>query len=168
MTQGPLKRVHLKYGETSLECLCLRDGSLDVDLTTGVVTSNAKGRRKRMKLSEDKDGYLHIHLNRERKDRRGKPEIGRDRKGNETRRYRIRRYVRVNRLVKMKSIAVGIGGNDWRHYVTDLPRGVDVNHGDLDRKNNHHMNLSLQGELTNRQRRELTPEEAAEIAACTF
>lgn len=24
------KRVHLRYGETSLECLCLRDGTLDV------------------------------------------------------------------------------------------------------------------------------------------
>jgi hypothetical protein len=137
-----------------------------VSLTTGEVFSLVRGKRKRFILSEDKDGYLHVHLARERSDRRGKPEIE-VRNGKRIERYRNRRYVRVNRLVKMKSLAVAKGGSDWRKYVKDLPRGVDVNHKG-DRKDNHHMRLTLETELANRMKREMTPEEQAEINACPF
>lgn len=169
MSNRPLKRVHLKRGQPSLECLCLRDGTLDVDLITGVVTSRVKGRRERvLTLAADKDGYLHVHLSRERPDRRGTPKFERNRKGDVISRHRNRRYVRVHRLVKMKELAVKKGGIDWRPHVKDLPLGVDIDHGDLNRANNHHENLTLKTEAANRGKREMTQEEADEIAACTF
>lgn len=166
MKQGPLKKIHLPHGVESLECKCLRDGTLDVNLTTGEVFSLATGKRKRMTLAEDSDGYLHIHLSRERDDRRGKAEM-QMRNGTRIKRYRHRRFVRVNRLVKMKSIAVGKGGNEWRKYVRDLPRGLDVNHT-KGRKNNHHMTLTMATELANRTKRPMTAEEQAEVNACPF
>lgn len=164
----PLKRVHLKRGQPSLECQCLRDGTLDVDLITGVVTSMARNRPRVLTSQPDKDGYLHVNLSRERGDRRGTPKLERNRKGEVIMRHRIRRYVRVHRLVKMKDMAVKKGGVDWRSHVRDLPVGVDIDHGDLNRANNHHENLTLKTEAANRGKREMTQEEADEIAACTF
>lgn len=162
----PLKKVHVQHGKETLECKCLRDGTLDVNLTTGEVFSLVRS-RKAMKLSEDRDVYLHINLARERKDRRGKPEVERRRNGTRVNLYRHRRFVRVNRLVKMKSLAVAMGGSDWRRYVTDLSRGIDVNHKGPRNVNNHLM-LTLETEQANRTRREMTPEEQAEVNACTF
>jgi hypothetical protein len=121
-----------------------------------------------MKIKIDADGYCHFYLNRERRDRRGKHETERRSNGVVKKRYRIRRFVSVHRLVKMKAIAIGVGGYEWRLYVKDLPRGVDVNHRDKNRQNNHHMNLALQTENANRSQRELSQEEADQIAACTF
>jgi len=164
----PFKRVHLPAGKESLECRCLRDGSLDVSLITGEVISFALGKRHVMALLRDRDGYLHISLNRERPDRRGKASEERGRDGKLRKRYRERRFVRLNRLVMMKRLAVEAGGRQWREFVKDLPRGVDVNHDDLVRHNNHHENLRMQTEAANRGRRENTPEEQAEIDACTF
>ncbi len=168
MSNRPLKKIHLSYGETSLECLCLRDGSLDVNLVTGEVTSVARGRPKAMKIKVDHDGYLHFYLNRERPDRRGKAEVSRGPGGEVKKRYRIRRFVAVHRLVKMKELAIKAGGDAWRDHVRDLPRGIDVDHGDRNRANNDYRNLSLKTDSANRGKREMTPEEAAEVAACTF
>ncbi len=167
MSNRPLKTIHLKCGETSLECLCLRDGSLDVNLASGEVTSMARGRQRTRKVRADDDGYLYFDLSRERPDRRGKAEISR-RNGKVKKRYRIRRFVAVHRLVKMKELAIKAGGDAWRDHVKDLPRGIDVDHGDRDRQNNNYRNLSLKTEAANRGKREMTPEEEAEIAACTF
>jgi hypothetical protein len=167
MRQGQLKKIHLPPGEESLECQCLRDGTLDVNLTTGEVFSLVGSKRKRMKFGEDRDGYLHIWLARERSDRRGKPEIEMLRNGKRVKRYRRRRYVRVNRLVKMKALAVALGGDQWRKYVADLPRGVDVNHTGARNDNRAHK-LTLETERANRTRSEMTPEEQAEINACPF
>lgn len=171
MSSSGQKRSHVPKGRETLECLCLRDGTLDVSLITGEVTTRARGRYKQVKLSADKDGYLHFNLSRERKDRRGKPEIER-RGGKEVKRYRIRRYVRVHRLVKMKDQAIKAShaarSNDWRSYVKNLPRGVDVNHVDFTRDNNANDNLTLQTEAANRGRREMTQEELDAIAECTF
>lgn len=115
----------LPPGETSLEVEALRDGTLDVDLATGLVYGVRGNLTKQRKLDYDRDGYLYFWLNREKKDRRGKPE--RCRKSNRNR-YRRRRVVLVHRLVKIKALAVAKGGRNWRKYVTDLPRGIDVNH----------------------------------------
>lgn len=112
------KKMHWT-GKESLEVKCLRDGSLDCDADTGEVFSvKPDGSRTKRRLHVDRDGYLLFYLNRER--RRGKP----DRSG----RRRARRGVLVHRLVKIKAIAVAKGGDNWRKYVCDLPRGVDVNH----------------------------------------
>lgn len=160
------KKVFLRSGKDSLECRCLRDGTLDVNLITGTVTSYVSGKPRAMTLQVDKDGYMHIQLNRERPDRRGKATEER-RHGVVVKRYRERRYVRVNRLVMMKRLAVKAGGALWREFVKDLPR-VDVNHEDCQRSNNHYRNLTLMTEAANRGKREMTPEEQAAIDACTF
>ncbi len=161
--RGPLKTTHLKPGEVSLEVECLRNGTLDVCLSTGRVFSIKNGKRVEKKLKLDDDGYLGFYLNRERGHKRGKPsrEV---RNGKERLRYRRRRYVLVNRLVKIKSIAKGKGGKNWRQYVADLPRGVDVNHLGA-RSDNRDSMLELQTERANRSRTVMTDEEFAELQA---
>jgi hypothetical protein len=158
------KKVHLEPGRESLEVLCLRDGSLDVSLSTGVVYGIQRGRRVMKRLNEDKDGYLGFFLNREKGERRGKPIRERLRNGTERLRFRHRRYVLVNRLVKIKAIAVGKGGRNWRQFVADLPRGVDVNHLAA-RNDNRARLLELSTERANRGRTELHDEELEQLRA---
>ena len=154
----PEKKVFLRYGETSLEVQCLRDGTLDVDIETGEVFSVRNGVRTARRLKRDEDGYLGFYLNRERKRKQGKPERDRDRNGKERLRYRKRRYVRVNRIVKIVAIAKAKGGKNWRQYCCDLPAGIDVNHLGA-RDDNRAKMLDLQTGLANRARREMTDEE---------
>lgn len=164
---GPLKKIHLRHGEDSLEVRCLKNGTLDVELSTGKVLGLVRGEWKAKKLKLDDCGYLGFFLNRERKHKRGKPIREVRPNGKERKRYRDRRYVLVNRLVKIKAIAVALGGKNWRNHVKDLPLGVDVNHLGA-RNNNAHDMLELQTEAANRRRREMTPEELDEINNCTF
>lgn len=159
---GPLKKLHIPRGQESLEVRCLRDGSLDCDLETGDVFSVRGDVRKKRRPGPDKDGYLAINLNREKEKKLGKPEI--ERRGKERiKRYRHRRFVMVHRLVKIKALAVAKGASQWRQYVTDLPRGVDVDHLDRNRSNNRADNLALKTELANRSNREMTEEEWQEL-----
>lgn len=153
----------MPWGRASLEVECLRDGTLDVDLETGEVFSVRRGERKKRRLRTDDDGYKSFYLNRERRDKRGGKEYCRKTKGF---RYRRRRLVFVHRVVKIKAIALAKGGDhNWRDYVEDLPRGVDVNHFDRDRANNRAGNLELQTELANRSRRAMTAAELREVRA---
>ena len=167
MGHGRLKKIHLRRGKKSLEVRCLRNGTLDVDLETGKVSGFVRGEWKNKRLKKDNDGYMGFHLCRERKSKRGKPIREVRPNGKERNRYRDRRYVLVHRLVKIKAIAVGLRGNNWRQYVKDLPPGIDVNHRG-ERDNNNHLMIELQTEAANRRRREMTPEEQEEINACTF
>lgn len=161
MTYSRNKRCHLPPGVISLEVLCLRDGTLDVCLETGKVFGIRGGKRKVRKIRVDEDGYHSIYLNREKKDRRGKFE--KDNRRN-SRRWRYRRLVFVHRLVKIKALAIAKGGStNWRQFATDLPRGIDVNHVDRNRSNNHHGNLELQTEKANRTRGEMTEEDVAAL-----
>lgn len=165
--QGRLKKTHLRRGEDSLEVRCLKNGTLDVELSTGKVLGFVRGEWRHKRLKRDDDGYLMFFLNRERKHKRGKPIREVRPNGTERHRYRDRRCVLVHRLVKIKAIAVALGGKHWRIYCKDLPLGVDVNHiGAKD--NNAHDMIELQTEGANRRRREMTPEEQAAINACTF
>lgn len=167
MHQGPLKKIHLRHGQESLEVKCLRDGTLDVRLSTGVVVGLVRGQWQPKSLRIDEDGYVGFYLNRERQKKLGKPEVERRRNGKLCKRYRERRYVFVHRLVKIKAIALAIGGRNWRKFVKDLPLGVDVNHLGAKDDNRSHM-IELATERANRSRDEMTPEEIAAIAACTF
>lgn len=160
------KYVHLPPGKESLEVLCFRDGSLDVCLATGEVFGIKNGKRYKKKLRADKDGYLHFDLNREKKDRRGRPDIER-RNGKEYKRWRNRRFVRVNRAVKIKAIAVGLGGEHWRQFVKDLPRGIDVNHIKA-RDDNRAMHLELMTERANRNGSEEMTEEEWDTVRSSF
>jgi hypothetical protein len=155
------KFVHLPPGEESLEVKCLRDGSLDVCLDCGSVYSVRGSRRIKRRLYADEDGYLSFTLNREKRKRTGKPE--RDGSRN---RWRKRRNVLVHRLVKIKAIAVAKGGSNWRSFVCDLPRAVDVNHINSIRSDNRAENLELMTERANRLRRPATDEELEELKAC--
>ena len=161
--RGKRKKLFTPKGKPSLAAECLRDGTIDVDLSTGEVYSTAKGGvRRPMKLRTDPDGYLGFHLNREKKRRVGKPERDRHRV-----RFRRRQYVQVHRLAYMKKVAIlwsDFHGGHWRDHVQDLPRGVDVDHKDLNRSNNTIANLRLKTEAANRSRREMTAEEAATVA----
>ncbi len=165
--RGKRKKRHTPKGELSLAAECLRDGTIDVELTSGVVISfaaraNRPATRHVMKLRTDPDGYQGFHLNRERKQKRGNPE--RDRK---ILRYRRRMYVQVHRLAYMKKVAIlwaDFHGGHWREHVVDLPRGIDVDHVDLNRSNNTIENLRLRTLVSNRQRRPMTEEEAATVA----
>jgi hypothetical protein len=73
--------------------------------------------------------------------------------------------VLVHRLVKVKALAVAMGGENWRQYVKPLPPGIDVNHippGEgipANRLDNRACMLELQTEAANRSRREMTDEE---------
>ncbi len=156
--------THVSKGKESLEVLCFRDGSLDVCLTTGKAFYFKHGKRVERSLRLDKDGYLHFDLNRERSCKRGRPSTERSH-GKTINRWRDRRFVRVNRAVKIKAIAVGLGGDNWRKYVKDLPRGVDVNHIDRVRHHNWSDNLELQTERANRGGSEMTEKELAGIRA---
>jgi hypothetical protein len=152
---GKLKKIHVTTGRETLECKRLKDGTLDVCLKTGKVFG---ARGQEMAINPDKDGYLCVCIHREKKQRRGKPE-----RSGESVRFRERRTVLVHRLVKMKAIAVALGGHNWRLYVRDI-RGIDVNHFDRSRTNNHHENLMLESEATNRARAEATADECQAIA----
>lgn len=167
MTKGRLKKIHLRRGEDSLEVRCLKNGTLDVELSTGKVLGFVRGEWRYKRLKLDDDGYLGFFLNRERRHKLGKPIREVRPNGKERLRYRDRRYVLVNRLVKIKAIAVALGGQHWRSYCKDLPPGVDVNHIGAKNNNAHDM-LELQTEAANRRRREMTPEEQEAINACTF
>jgi hypothetical protein len=146
-----------------LEVECLRNGTLDCDLSTGEVFSVRKGIPRPMALQADKDGYLCFSLRRDCKPPQGKPEACHSKKGHI--RYRLRRWIRVNRLVKVKAIAVAKGGRNWRSFVRPLPAGVDVNHLDGRRDNNASDNLELSTERANRERRDMTDEEYEELLA---
>lgn len=146
-----------------LEVECLKDGSLDCDLQTGEVFSVRKGVPRPMAIYPDKDGYLCFSLRRECKPPRGKPEAIPGSKGRT--RFRLRRWVRVNRLIKTKAIAVAKGGRNWRAFLQALPAGVDVNHIDGGRDNNVADNLELSTELANRSRRDMSDEEFEELLA---
>jgi hypothetical protein len=156
---GARKKIHIRYGEESLEVKCLRDGTLDVDIETGEVFSIDKnGKRTKRRLAPDDDGYLGFHLARERKSKRGKPCRWKEPGRADRVRYRNRRYVMVHRLVKIKALAVAKGGRNWTQYVRDLPLGIDVNH--LGPKtDNRHTELELQTEAANRSRTEMTDAE---------
>lgn len=146
-----------------LEVECLANGTLDCDLATGEVFSIRKGIPRPMALQPDKDGYPCFSLRRECKPPKGKPEACHRRKGHM--RFRRRRWVRVNRLIKVKAIAVAKGGRNWRAFVQPLPMGVDVNHLDGCRTNNVSDNLELSTEIANRSRREMSDEEFQELLA---
>lgn len=148
------KHIHLPPGVESLEVRCLRDGSLDCCLETGRVFGLVRGEWVEKRLRYDADGYLHFDLNRDRKKRVGRPERCR----NGRLRFRERRCVRVNRLVKIKAIAVAKGGSNWRQHVADLPRGVDVNHLGA-RDDNRASMLELMTERANRSRTEMNDDE---------
>lgn len=160
------KSFRLNGRKHTLEVECLRNGTLDVDIETGIVTGFYRGEWRRKALNKDHCGYLGFCLNRERKPKRGKP-IRELRNGKERLRYRRRRYVLVHRLVKIKAIAVALGGHNWRAYVKDLPHGIDVNHRGA-KDNNNHLMIEIQTEGANRRRREMTPEEQEQVNACTF
>lgn len=145
--------IHLPPGAESLEVLCLRDGTLDCCLDTGKVFGLVRGEWVAKRLRYDADGYLQFDLNRERGRKAGRPEVDRGRL-----RYRNRRCVRVNRLVKIKAIAVAKGGSNWRQHVSDLPRGVDMNHLGA-RDDNRACMLELMTERANRSRTEMTDDE---------
>lgn len=148
------KYIHAK-GEP-LEVQCLKDGTLDVLLRDGTVFGK---NRKPLKLHKDKDGYWGFWLNRERKGKRGKPE-----RDGKRERYRNRRYVLVHRLVKIKAIAVGLGGLNWRKYVSELPiRGLDVNHT-RGKDNNGANYLEIATERANRGKTEMSEAEYRECA----
>lgn len=167
MMYGSLKTFRPPKGKDSLEVRCLKNGTLDVDMETGKVLGFVRGEWKAKKLKKDKDGYLGFFLNRERKHKRGKPIREVRSNGKVRHRYRDRRYVLVNRLVKIKAIAVALGGHNWRAYAKDLPPGIDVNHRGA-KDNNNHLMIELQTEGANRRRREMTPEEQEAVNACTF
>jgi len=161
------KSFRLNGRKRTLEVECLRNGTLDVDLETGIVTGFHRGEWKPKRLKKDDDGYLGFFLNRERKHKRGKPIREVRPNGKERHRYRHRRYVLVHRLVKIKAIAAAIGGRNWRSCCKDLPPGIDVNHIGAKHDNRADM-IELQTEGANRRRREMTPEEQEEVNACTF
>ncbi len=128
-----LKKIH-RSGE-SLMVRCLRDGTLDVCLTTGRVFSTARGRMKRLKTHLDEDGYERFKLNRESKTVRK-----RDRSG----RRRERMTVFVHRLLMVKKIAVAANADRWRDIVRDLSGNTDVHHKDHIKTNNVADNLTLE------------------------
>jgi hypothetical protein len=163
-----LKRIHLRRGKESLEVKCLRDGTLDVRLNTGIVLGLVRGAWIPKSLRRDEDGYLGFCLNREKVDRRGKPST--ERRGRKiVHRYRERRYVLVHRLVKIKAIAVALGGRNWRKFARDLPPGIDVNHlPGVRRDDNRHRGIELATERANRARDEMTPEEIEAVNNCPF
>lgn len=136
------RRRHHRAGHISLACEFFRDGSLDVDLVTARVTRN----RKRLKQAKNAKGYRYIQLGKRRSPKK-----------------RRRENAWVHRLVKMKAIAVGMGGRDWRRYVRDIGHRLDVNHIDLVRSNNCADNLELMTEVANRLRRSMTE---AELEFC--
>jgi hypothetical protein len=164
MKHGPLKKIYLPPGEESLEVTCLRNGTLDVRLTTGEVLGFVRGKWIVKRLKKDDDGYLMFFLNRERKQRRGKPIRERRPNGKERLRYRDRRCVLVHRLVKIKALAVAKGGRRWREYVADLPRGIDVNH-DGPKDDNRAWRLTMETERANRSNTEMTDEEWDQLQA---
>lgn len=158
------KSIHTPADTEPLEVQCLKDGTLDCCLETGDVFSVRRGKRTKMRLRTDVDGYLGFSLNRERATKRGKPwrEM---RDGKERLRYRSRRYVLVNRLIKIKALAVAKGGDNWRSFVSAKPlRGLDVNHIGK-RSDNRNCMLELQTERANRSRSPMTDEEYAELQA---
>jgi hypothetical protein len=162
--RGPRKITHNRRGGETLARRCLRDGSIDVDLATGVVTSFARYPKGRvLKLTIDEDGYEKFKLCRNVSKRLvRKP----DRWG----RHRWQMDVFVHRLVRMKATAVKravaeAGDADrWREYVRDLPCGVDVNHIDRDRRNNAAANLRLETEDCNRRGGDMDEEDLRSIA----
>lgn len=143
------KRCHLAPGVESLETILLREGLIDVDLDTGLVFSVRNGIRVPMAISLTKKGYAYVQLQKEKSRKQG----SQHRDGARTR-YRTRRNALVHRIVKIKSIAVAMGGSRWRDHVRPLPRRVDVNHIDRNRFNNAASNLELQTEAANRARQE--------------
>lgn len=157
---GPRKIVFRPRRRPSLACRCLRDGSLDVDLRDGKVYSRWQGRKRLRRLRIERDDYLSFSLNREKSHRRGRSE--RDRRRT---RWRYRMCVMVHRLVMMKKLAVDLGGSKWREYVKDIPPNIDVHHRDGCQWNNGVKNLRLSTDTANRGKREMTPDEAAAVAA---
>lgn len=149
-------KVETPTAET-LAIAMLRDGRIDCDLATGEVFTIRDGVPYAKAMTPDKDGYLTIMVQRSRGKGNGNP----DKWG----RFRDVRNVRVNRLVKIKAMAVAKGGRNWRSFVAPLPRGADVNHIDTNRENNASDNLELSTERANRGRREMTEEELAELQA---
>ena len=156
MKYGPLKKIHLRVGEIPLEVECLRDGTLDVCLTTGRVWSLYGGKKKQLKTRLDDDGYVVFDLSRAPNgQKRGRHveyvSFLKDKTLKRRTRWRRRRKVFVHRLVKIKALAFAKGGQKWREYVNDLPRGIDVNHIGRKDDNRAYM-LNLETERANRAR----------------
>lgn len=157
------RRLHLSKGTEPLEVKLLRDGKIDADLETGLIYSVRGEKRTLLKINTTEKGYCYVQLGEERSDRQGK--FQRD---GERRRYRTRRNAFVNRIVKIKAVAVAMGGRNWRNHVRPLPRGVDVNHWNRDRSDNRADNLELATQLANRLRRAQTEGEIDSIHEDVF
>lgn len=114
---------------------CLRDGTLDVSLTTGIVISLTRGRRRYLRTRLDEDGYRKFTLSRESKTKRKQDAAGRRRE---------HMTVFVHRLVMVKKIAVAANPERWRTVVRDLPGSTEVHHKDEDTGNNRGDNLTLE------------------------
>lgn len=156
------RRVHRAGpAAASLVVECVRNGTLDVRCETGEVFTSFRKRIKR-RLYIDRDGYAGFTLNVERKDKRGKPQIVRDRNGKLGKRWRRRQYVLVHRLVLAKLRAVEKYGDDWQTKFIELPLAIDVDHEDGHRANNRAANLRIRTIDGNRGKREYTPEEQAQ------
>lgn len=158
---GIRKKVfHNRFGKPprSLLCTCLRDGTLDVDLLTGLVTSLVGGKVKEISCIPDHSDYLRFCLCRERSTRRKKTACGRK---------RWRQTCGVHRLVIIKKIAIAKSADDWRDFVEDIPPTLHVDHIDLNRQNNVAANLRIQGFMENSNGSDPSVGEVAAIAAYT-
>jgi hypothetical protein len=163
LKRGPKKVHHNKRGGKTLARRCLEDGTLDVCLETGMVTSFAQvetGKLIRPRL--DEDGYRKFTLVRSVSAR-----LVKKKRADGCRIWQM--TVFVHRLAMMKKIAVkkakAVGTPDeWRAFVRDLPAGLDVNHKNLIRDDNRACNLELQTERTNRNGQPSTEEELRSIA----
>lgn len=135
---GGYGRKYLHRDVESLMVRCLRDGSLDVDLESGVVWSWKRGDWcKPVKTRTDEDGYIKFTLSRKAPPTSRKPK---DRDG----RRREHMTVFVHRLVMVKKIAVAANEERWRTVVRDLPGSTEVHHKDLQPTNNWAANLTLE------------------------
>ena len=159
-----LKKVHAnKRGGKTLARRCLEDGTLDVCLRTGRVTSFAQAKDgKAIRPRTDEHGYRKFTLVRSVSKR-----LVRKPRADGLHVWQM--TVFVHRLAMMKKVAVAkaysVGTpDDWRSFVRDLPAGVDVNHKNRKRDDNRAKNLELQTERTNRNGQASTEEELRAIA----
>lgn len=156
------RRLFTPPGQPTLALVLFREGKLDVCLSGQLVTG-AKGQPLTMTI--DKDGYWRVTLFKEVQRGEGGHMLRVREKGRKERiRYAKRQTAMVSRLVLMKALAVERHGDQWREHLTDLPRGLDVDHIDYNRNNNRRDNLRLETERTNRARKYMSEEEEQQIA----